>query len=128
MGRQWGRFLDAYYLTDEIVIRWGDGGGTHGADIITVNSKTGRVTLWDTKWRTNPRNIGPSKTFSEFEWLENAKDQARLALENADHLPPELRQKAVASIDSGSFGKNTSGMGAARSSGVQFINPPPPQP
>lgn len=115
-----------HYMTDEIVILWGDGVGTHGADIITVNSKTGRVSLWDTKWRTNPRNIGPSKTLSKYETLENAKGQARLALEDADYLPLELRQKAVASINSGSFGKYTPGIGGSRSSGVQFTNPTPP--
>jgi filamentous hemagglutinin len=113
-----------HYRTDEIVIRWGDGVGTHGADIITVNSKTGRVTLWDTKWRTNPTNIGPSKTFSNSRTLQNAVDQAERALDLADYLPSELRQKAIGSIDSHTFGAQTPGMGAARSSGVQFGPPP----
>jgi hypothetical protein len=30
-----------HYQTEEIVIRWGDGVGTNGADIISVNSKRG---------------------------------------------------------------------------------------
>ena len=114
-----------HYMTDEIVIRWGDGVGTHGADIISVNSKTGRVTLWDTKWRTNPTMIGPSKTFAEPGRLANAVDQAERALDNADYLPSELRQKAIDSIDYETYNAHTPGMGNARSSGVQFGPPPP---
>jgi hypothetical protein len=114
-----------HYMTDEIVILWGDGVGTHGADIITVNSKTGRLTLWDTKWRTNPTGIGPSKTFSDAGRLQNAVDQALEALDDVDYLPPELKQKALDSIDSRTFGAQTPGMGAARSSGIQIVHPPP---
>ncbi len=33
-------------LPDEAVVRWGDPIGTRGADVISVNLKTGRVTLW----------------------------------------------------------------------------------
>ena len=116
--------------TDEIVIRWGDGVGTHGADIITVNAgsgqNAGRLTIWDTKWRTNPTNIGPSRTFSDAGRLQNALQQAREALEVADGIPSTLRQKAVDSIDSRTFAAHTPGMGAARSSGIQFVHPPPP--
>jgi hypothetical protein len=124
----WGETKFAHYLhymTDEIVIRWGDGVGTHGADIITVNSKTGRVTLWDTKWRTNPTMIGPSKTFSESGRLSKALDQAERALDTADYIPSELRQKALDSITYETYNAHTPGMGAARSSGVQFGPPPP---
>lgn len=92
--------------------------GTHGADIISVNSKSGRVTLWDTKWRTNPTMIGPSKTFSEPGRLNNALQHARDALEDTRHLPLQLKQEAINSIDSKTYNAHTPGMGFARSFGV----------
>jgi len=107
------------------VIRWGDGVGTHGADIISVNAKTGRVTLWDTKWRTNPTNIGPSRTFTKTETLENAVQQARDAIREAEHIPLEIREKALESLNSGAYSKHTPGVGpGARSSGIGFQDYP----
>lgn len=96
--------------------------GTHGADIITVNGKTGRVTLWDTKWRTNPTMIGPSKTFTPFAPTEaNAIQQARNTLRDATYLPPELRNKAVDSLNQRTFNARSPGVGpGARSSGISY--------
>lgn len=121
-----------HYQTDEIVIRWGDDAGTHGADIVTVNSKTGRVTLWKTKWRSNPEKGKTSGTFSlkpGSNRLLKARQQAREAILDADHLPPSLKEKAIQSLDTNAFSTHTPYLGpGARSSGVQFIDHPIQQP
>jgi filamentous hemagglutinin len=111
----------AHYLhhrTDEIVVRWGDGVGTHGADIVRIDQKTGQVTLWDTKWRTNPTLIGPSNTFTGTR-LQNALQQAKDAIELSPTIPAPLRQRAIESIDQVTYRTKTPGMGpGARSSGI----------
>src|SRR5262249_52980805 len=38
-------------LPDEVVIHWGSPIGSHGADVVSVNLRTGEVTLWDAKFR-----------------------------------------------------------------------------
>ena len=44
------RFVQGF--EDEQVVRWGAPIGSHGADVISVSTKTGQVTLWDAKFRT----------------------------------------------------------------------------
>src|SRR5262249_47267156 len=50
-------------LPDEVVIHWGSPIGSHGADIVSVNLKTGEVTLWDSKFRGKRVRIQESSTF-----------------------------------------------------------------
>jgi len=95
------------------------GVGTHGADIVTVHAKTGRVALWDTKWRTNPTLIGPSKTFTGTNTLNNALDQARIAIEEATHIPQSLKDTALQKLRQQDYVTRTPGIGpGARSSGL----------
>ena len=52
-------------IPDEQVVRWGDRIGAHGADVISVNRRTGKVTLWDAKYRGSDIGIRHSETFLE---------------------------------------------------------------
>jgi hypothetical protein len=105
-------------LRDEVVLRWGDVIGTHGADVISVNMQTGQVTLWDSKYRSNPVTVQPSKTFTIKSRRDNAVKQAKDTL-NADAesakpiLTKELYDKAIYSIDKNKFAALTIGMGKA---------------
>lgn len=49
---------------DQAVIHWGDVIGTHHADVVSVNVKTGEVTLWDAKYRSRGDRLRPSETFT----------------------------------------------------------------
>jgi hypothetical protein len=48
----------------QAVVKWGGAVGAPGNDVISVNPITSEVTLWDTKYRSNPANIGQSPTFA----------------------------------------------------------------
>jgi len=63
-------------LPDEAVIRWGDPIGSHGSDVISVNVRSGEVTLWDSKYRGIARTVQQSQTFSDPARLQNAVNEA----------------------------------------------------
>jgi hypothetical protein len=50
-------------IRGEIVLKTPAGSGTNGADIISFNVSTGKVTLWDAKFRSAARLIQKSETF-----------------------------------------------------------------
>ena len=103
-------------LTDEAVVYWGDKIGTHGADVISVNMKTGRVTLWDAKFRSNPVRIKASTTFIKTDPLNNAVNEAILEINNNITLPADIRLRAIQNLRAGSYRTRTVGMGAAKNS------------
>ncbi|KTT59331.1 hypothetical protein SB8_05545 [Pseudomonas oryzihabitans] len=52
-------------LPDQQVLKYGDAIGRHGADVISVDVKTGEVTLWDSKYRSGDVKLGESPTFTK---------------------------------------------------------------
>ena len=74
------------------------------------------------KWRTNPTNIGPSRTFNKTDTFQNAIDQAIEAVQRADYLPDELRMEALRQLQSKTVRTYTPGLGpGAGSSGFGRI-------
>ncbi|WP_081060254.1 filamentous hemagglutinin N-terminal domain-containing protein [Burkholderia territorii] len=103
-------------LPNETVVRWGDAVGTNGSDIISVNSATGQVNLWDNKFRTDIRGLTPSATFAnDSAAFESAVGQAKREILNSN-LPSEIRQKALDNLNSGNFVTNTVGSGGLKNS------------
>jgi hypothetical protein len=105
-------------LRDEVVLRWGDVIGTHGADVISINWNTGQVTLWDSKYRSNPVTVQESKTFIIKSRRDNAVEQVWNVLKNDRKstnplLTKELYDKAIKSLNTPSFAMQTIGMGNA---------------
>ena len=63
-------------MPDEQVVRWGDPIGSHGADVISVNKRTGEVTLWDAKYRGSGVRIQHSPTFKVLDDGESSPARA----------------------------------------------------
>lgn len=104
-------------LPDEVVIRWGDQIGTHGSDVISVNMKTGQVTLWDAKFRSNAVRIQPSPTFTPgTDRLDNALGEAISTIRNNTTLPANIRAQALRNLDQSIYQTRTVGMGNAKNS------------
>ncbi len=99
----------------ETVLKWGDAVGMHGNDIISVNPATGAVTLWDSKYRSNPANIGESPTFAKRVTRDAAVDEARFAILRSN-LPPAVRDVAQKNLLEGNFTTNTVGAGSVKNS------------
>lgn len=102
----------------EVVVRWGDSVGTHGADVISVNPKTSEVILYDAKTYSNATNVQPSLTFKPgSDSLANAREQAERAILSAN-LPPSIRQHALKNISNGAFTTRTTNQGVGGSSPI----------
>lgn len=110
----------------EQVVRWGDPIGAHGADVISVNTKTGDVTLWDAKYRGSDVRIQHSTTFriranlrpGELSPRDKAIRQARETLEADEMLPPAIRQRALDNLKKGAVKTRTVGYGRALNSTI----------
>ncbi|MCW0389735.1 hypothetical protein NB690_000309 [Xanthomonas sacchari] len=103
-------------LPDQVVVKYGDAVGAHGADVVSVNVATGEVTLWDNKFRSGSSRVGSSPTFSEnSSALEGAIDGSIRDIRNSN-LPLEVKEKAVQNLLSGNFTANTVGSGSAKNS------------
>jgi filamentous hemagglutinin len=90
--------------------------GTRGADIISVNTKTNEVTLWDNKYRTANTPIKDSPTFKDDpKRLGNAKNQA-LEKIKASQLPESQKNAMRSNIEAGNFTTVTVGDGNASNS------------
>jgi hypothetical protein len=103
-------------LPDEVVVRWGDPIGSHGADVISVNTKTGKVTLWDAKYRSASVRIQPTETFQDPETLGNAIREAKQTIEANTSLPADIRTAALKNLNKGQVTTRTVGSGNARNS------------
>ena len=93
----------------------GDKVGTHGADIVSVNTVTGEVTLWDSKFLSGERRIGESTTFSGATTREAAKVEAISAI-GASDLTMAQKQLATSKVQAGDFVTKTVGSGNAKNS------------
>jgi filamentous hemagglutinin len=106
----------------ETVVSWGGKVGSQGADVISVNPKTGEVILYDAKTYSNATNVQPSPTFAPgSDALINARDQAERAI-SASNLPPAIEQQALKNIREGNFTTRTTnqGMGGSSPIAVKF--------
>ena len=106
----------------ETVVSWGGKVGSQGADVISVNPKTGEVILYDAKTYSNATNVQPSPTFApDKPALENAREQAERAV-RAANLPPSVKQQAIQNIFNGNFTTRTTnqGMGGSSPIAVKF--------
>jgi filamentous hemagglutinin len=103
-------------LPDEAVVRWGDKIGSHGADVVSVNTKTGDVTLWDAKYRSNEVRIQPSPTFKRDASRANAIKEAKKSIANNKTLPEDIKRKALDNLEEGKVKTRTVGMGNAKNS------------
>ena len=103
-------------LPDEVVVHWGKPVTANGPDVISVNTKTGEVTLWDSKYRGKPRTIQPSSTFQADPTRKKAISQAADAIKNNTSLSPEIRNAALDNLRKGNVSTRTVGAGNARNS------------
>lgn len=91
-----------------VVIQYGHKITEHGADIISIDPATGKVTLWDSKYHTVP-STGHSDTFDVTGRREEAVKRALKYLnEGKDQLPPALRKQAIDALTEGTFDAVTS--------------------
>ena len=100
---------------DQQVLKYGDKIGLHGADIISVDVKTGDVSFWDSKYRSNPAGIKNSPTFSGSTTRENALEEAKIVIMNSE-LPDAIKYIALDNMNKKNFSANTLGHGAAKNS------------
>ncbi len=109
---------DVHAQPDEVVLQWGKPIGTHGADIISYNYKTGKITLWDDKYRSQLRMITASKTFTdESRALSEAIEEAQRVI-NASNLSKKDKLAALSSLDTTSYNPITHGSGNAKNSTI----------
>ncbi|MFK0165925.1 hemagglutinin repeat-containing protein [Rhizobium sp. NPDC090279] len=103
-------------LPGQQVLKYGDAVGTHGADIISVDVKTGDIFLWDSKFRSSAVSIKSSPTFTPgSDALNNALQQAEQEIRKST-LPQSIKDKAISNLDAGEFTANTVGTASARNS------------
>jgi filamentous hemagglutinin len=104
-------------MPDQQVVVWGGPIGSHGADVISVDTRTGAVTLWDAKYRNENVKVGASTTFKkDTPARNNAIDQAERAIENNKSLSPAIRTKALQNLRTGRIRTITTGFGKAKNS------------
>ncbi len=86
----------------EIVVWWGAKIGSNGsADVISVNPTTGKVTLWDSKFRAETGGAIQSETFTIAQRREKSRLQAVTVI-NAlptTRLSADLKQLALDSLE-----------------------------
>ena len=85
-------------IRGEMVLKTPAGTGTNGEDIISFNVNTGKVTLWDAKFRSAAQILKKSGTFLNPQNLANAIAEAKEAIE-ASSLSEANKERAMASIN-----------------------------
>jgi hypothetical protein len=98
------------------VIHYGHRVVEYGADIVSVDPTTGRVTLWDSKYRELGGTPAHSETFTDQQRRADAVAAALAYLRSGEGpLSPELRAQAINSLSDGNFDAIT-----ARTRGGEF--------
>lgn len=110
-------------LPDQVVVKYGDAIGRNGADVISVDARTGAVTLWDNKFRSTPAGVKGPPNFAEGSpALESARQEAIIAIERSS-LPAATKAKALDQLLDRTFTTHTVGSGSARNSTIsRFCN------
>jgi filamentous hemagglutinin len=104
-------------MPDQQVVVWGGPIGSHGADVISVDTRTGAVTLWDAKYRSENVKVGASTTFEAGkDARDNAIRQAIAAIRDNKTLSPEIRDKAVENLLADRVRTITTSFGNAKNS------------
>jgi hypothetical protein len=104
-------------LTDEVVVHWGGPIGSHGPDIVSINLRTGTVTLWDAKFRGRKIRVQGSSTFKPGSSPRMKAIQKALKAVNRDTtLGPRVRARARRNLQNGIFKTRTAGFGNAKNS------------
>lgn len=111
-------------LPNEIVIHYGMPAGRQGPDVISI-SREGTISVWDSKWRSGQRSIGPGQGAHQAERSLNALyweilKQIRLAVRSG-HLPPDVGVLAMKNITARKFDIYTIGTGNAHSGVAQSV-------
>ncbi len=106
------------------VVRWGDPIGAHGADVISVNTLTGEVYLWDAKYRSAATALTESATFRQQDSLGNALREARDAIRDTSLLAPDVKARALDNLRLQLFYTRTVGYGEARNSTIRYTGYP----
>ncbi len=104
-----------------IILKWGDGAGTHGSDIISIDPKTNTVVLWDNKYRSSGNKLELSPTFDSEAltkkgehsnaW-ESAKQEAINAIRDNSTIDPTLQRKLLEDLKNGNLETRTVGSGS----------------
>ena len=104
-----------------IILKWGDGAGTHGSDIISIDPKTNTVVLWDNKYRSSGNKLELSPTFDSEAltkkgersnaW-DGAKQEAVKAIRANPNLEKNLKDKLVNDVLAGNLETRTVGSGS----------------
>lgn len=102
-------------MRDQIVLKYGDAIGRHGADIISVDSITGKIYLWDAKFRSTNTKLPASPTFTNKSSRDKAVAEV-LATINSSSLPNSVKQKALNNIKAGTFTTYTVATGNSKNS------------
>jgi hypothetical protein len=109
-------------LKDEIVVHYGMPAGLRGPDVISV-SPDGTISVWDSKWRTDPSSISRGGHQTE-ESLQRAWDavqrEVKLAVKSG-RLPPDVAAKALGNATKGDFLVITVGTGNAHGGVVRYV-------
>jgi hypothetical protein len=105
-------------IPGEQVLKTPAGTGTNGADIISFNVTTGKVTLWDAKFRSAACILQKSKTFSVPKNLANAVAEAEEVI-NSSALSAENKARAIESLKTGNYNVFTAGEAYAPNSVIK---------
>ncbi|MDG4952736.1 hemagglutinin repeat-containing protein [Actinobacillus equuli] len=101
------------------VIKWGNSTGTNGSDVISVNTKTGEVELWDNKYRSGSVTGKISPTFDKEKTRASAIEEAIREIRGSKFIAPEIQQKALDNLAKQNFTTYTVGSGKVKNSVIQ---------
>jgi hypothetical protein len=88
----------------DAVIQYGHRVVEHGADIVSIDKTTGRVTLWDSKYRELGGTSAHSDTFTDAGKRQAAVEGALRFLRSGEgSLTPDMRARAISSLSDGNF-------------------------
>lgn len=93
--------------------------GSHGADLVSFNRRTGRLTFWDAKYRGSAAPLQGSSTFSGGA-LDKAIEQARLAIAASTTLTQAEKQAALRVLNLKQIRYVTVGFGEATNSVANY--------
>lgn len=109
---------------NEIVIHYGMPAGRQGPDVISI-SPSGVISVWDSKWRSGQRSIGPSQrahqsgaSLDDLYWEVLRHTQKAI---RSGHLPPDVGALAMKNIIARNFDIYTIGTGNAHSGVAQSV-------
>lgn len=107
-------------LPNQTVLKYGDVIGRNGSDVISVNVLTGEVILWDSKFRSSPKTIPESTTFTSPTASEAALEEA-LDVIRSSNLNSGTKLKAVQNVLEQNITTITAGAGEVRNSIVSRL-------